>query len=141
MAKKVMQVVKIQLEAGKANPAPPVGTALGPTGVNIMQFCKEYNALTQGQSGMIIPVEISIYEDRSFSLVTKTPPAANLIKKEIGLKKGSGEPNKKKVGTISREKIKSIAELKMKDMSAANVEAAMKTIEGTAKSMGVTVED
>jgi len=141
MAKKVMAVVKLQIPAGKATPAPPVGTALGPHGVNIMQFTKEFNARTADQAGMIIPVVLTVYQDRSFSFITKTPPAAVLIKKAVGIESGSGEPNKKKVGKISRAKIKEIAELKMPDLNAASLEAAMSMIEGTAKSMGVVVED
>ncbi|WP_000322317.1 50S ribosomal protein L11, partial [Bacillus cereus] len=132
--------VKIQLPAGKANPAPPVGTVLGPTGVNIMMVCKEYNALTQGQAGMIIPAEITIYEDRSFSMKIKTAPVAELLKREAGISKGSGEPNKSKIGSITEEKLREIAEYKFPDMNAASVEAAMRTIEGTARSMGITVQ-
>src|SRR6059036_2680741 len=139
--KKILTVVKLQIPAGQATPAPPVGTALGPHGVNIMEFCKQYNALTQSQTGTIIPVEVTIYEDRSFSLVTKTPPAAILIKQKAGLEKGSGEPNRNKVGTISKAKIREIAEIKMPDLNANDVEAAMKIVEGTARSMGVTVTD
>jgi large subunit ribosomal protein L11 len=139
--KKVATQVKLQIPAGQATPAPPVGTALGPHGVNIMEFCKQYNAMTQAQTGTIIPVEVTIYEDRSFSLVTKTPPAAILIKKHAGVEKGSGEPNRNKVGTITRAKVREIAELKMPDLNANDVDAAMKIIEGTARSMGVTVTD
>ncbi|GGE21070.1 50S ribosomal protein L11 [Marinithermofilum abyssi] len=141
MAKKVMKVVKLQIPAGKANPAPPVGPALGQAGVNIMGFCKEFNARTQDQAGMIIPVEITVYEDRSFDFITKTPPAAVLLKKAAGLDKGSGEPNKNKVATIKRDKIREIAEIKMPDLNAADVEAAMRMVEGTARSMGIVVED
>ena len=137
--KKIMTVVKLQIPAGQATPAPPVGTALGPHGVNIMEFCKQYNAMTQSQTGQIIPVEVTIYEDRSFSLVTKTPPAAVLIKQKAGLEKGSGEPNRNKVGTIRKSQVREIAELKMPDLNANDVEQAMKIIAGTARSMGVTV--
>jgi large subunit ribosomal protein L11 len=139
--KKVMTQVKLQIPAGQATPAPPVGTALGPHGVNIMDFCKQYNAMTQSQTGQIIPVEVTIYEDRSFSLVTKTPPAAVLIRQKAGIEKGSGEPNRNKVGTIRRAQVKEIAELKMPDLNANDVDAAMKIVEGTARSMGVTVVD
>ncbi|MBN4062812.1 MAG: 50S ribosomal protein L11 [Alkaliphilus sp.] len=141
MAKKLMGQVKLQIPAGKATPAPPVGTALGPHGVNIMGFCKEFNAKTADQAGMITPVVISIYQDRSFSFIIKTPPAAVLIKKAIGLDSGSGEPHKVKVGSISKEKIREIAELKMPDLNAATIETAMSMIAGTARSMGVTVEE
>ncbi len=141
MAKKVFQVVKLQIPAGKANPAPPVGPALGQAGINIMEFCKEFNARTQENAGLIVPVEITVFEDRSFTFITKTPPAAVLLKKEAGIKSGSGEPNKNKVATIKRAKIREIAELKMPDLNAASVEAAMKMVEGTARSMGITVED
>ncbi len=139
MAKKVIGLVKLQIPAGKATPAPPVGTALGPHGVNIMQFTKEFNAKTADQAGMIIPVEMTIYQDRSFSFITKTPPAAILIKKAIGLNSGSGEPNKNKVGKITEAQVKEIAELKMPDLNAATVEAAMRMVAGTARSMGVEV--
>ncbi|MCA1832984.1 MAG: 50S ribosomal protein L11 [Actinomycetota bacterium] len=139
--KKVANIVKLQIPAGQATPAPPVGTALGPHGVNIMEFVKQYNAMTQAQVGTIIPVEVTIYEDRSFSLVTKTPPASILIKQKANIEKGSGEPNRNKVGTISRAKVREIAELKMPDLNANDVEAAMKIVEGTARSMGVTVTD
>ena len=139
--KKIMTQVKLQIPAGQATPAPPVGTALGPHGLNIMDFCKQYNAMTQAQAGQIIPVEVTIYEDRSFSLVTKTPPAAVLIRQKAGIEKGSGEPNRNKVGTIRRTQVKEIAELKMPDLNANDVEAAMKIVEGTARSMGVTVVD
>jgi len=137
--KKVASMVKLQISAGAATPAPPVGTALGPHGVNIMEFCKQYNAATQAQTGTIIPVEVTIYEDRSFSFVTKTPPASVLIRQKAGIEKGSGEPNRTKVGTIGRDKVREIAELKMPDLNANDVDAAMKIIEGTARSMGVTV--
>ena len=140
MAKKVEALVKLQIPAGKATPAPPVGTALGPHGVNNMQFTKEFNAKTADQAGMLIPVEMTIYQDRSFSFITKTPPAAILIKKAIGLDKGSAEPNKSKVGTITEAQVREIAELKMQDLNAATVEAAMEMIAGTARSMGVEVK-
>jgi len=139
--KKVMTQVKLQIPAGQATPAPPVGTALGPHGVNIMEFCKQYNAMTQSQAGQIIPVEVTIYEDRSFSLVTKTPPASVLIRQKAKIEKGSGEPNRNKVGTLRRALVREIAEIKMPDLNANDVEAAMKIIEGTARSMGVTVVD
>lgn len=141
MAKKVSKVVKLQIPAGKANPAPPVGPALGQAGVNIMEFCKEFNARTQENTGLIIPVEITVFEDRSFMFITKTPPAAVLLKKEAGIKLGSGEPNKNKVATVKRAKVREIAEMKMPDLNAADVEAAMKMVEGTARSMGITIED
>ena len=141
MAKKVIALVKLQIPAGKATPAPPVGTALGPHGVNIMQFTKEFNAKTQDQAGLIIPVVLTVYQDRSFTFITKTPPAAVLIKKAIGLQKGSGEPNKNKVAKISKDQVKEIAELKMQDLNAADVDAAMRMIAGTARSMGVEVVD
>ena len=141
MAKKVIGQIKLQINAGKATPAPPVGPALGQHGVNIMGFCKEFNAKTADQAGYIIPVVITVYQDRSFTFITKTPPAAVLIKKAIGIESGSGEPNKKKVATISSAKIREIAELKMPDLNAASVEAAMSMIAGTARSMGVVVED
>lgn len=139
-AKKVVAVVKLQLNAGKANPAPPVGPALGQHGVNIMGFCKEYNAQTASQVGTVIPVEISIYEDRSFTFVLKTPPASVLIKKALGLEKGSAKPHKDKVGKLTRVQLREIAESKMKDLNANDVEAAMQMIAGTAKNMGVEVE-
>lgn len=141
MAKKVLAVVKLQIPAGEANPAPPVGPALGQHGVNIMEFCKAYNEATKDQRGMIVPVEITIYEDRSFTFITKTPPAAVLIKKAAGIEKGSGEPNREKVGKITRDKVREIAEIKMKDLNANDIEAAMRIIEGTARSMGVEVVD
>lgn len=139
-AKKVAAVVKLQVPAGKATPAPPVGPALGQHGVNIMAFVKEFNDRTANQAGLIIPVEITVYEDRSFTFITKTPPAAVLIKKALGIETASGEPNRKKVGKISRDKVREIAELKMKDLNANSIEAAMRMIEGTARSMGVEVE-
>ena len=140
MAKKVMTVIKLQIPAGAANPAPPVGPALGQHGVNIMEFCKAFNARTQAQNGTIIPVEISVFEDRSFSFITKTPPAAVLLREAAGVDKGSGEPNRVKVANVSRDKVREIAELKMPDLNANDVEAAMRIIEGTARSMGITVD-
>ncbi len=141
MAKKVTALVKLALPAGKATPAPPVGPALGQHGINIMGFCKEYNERTKEQVGNVIPVEITVYEDRSFTFVLKTPPASDLIKKAIGLDKGSGEPNKKKVGKLTREQVRKIAETKMPDLNAANIEAAMRMVEGSARAMGVEVVD
>jgi large subunit ribosomal protein L11 len=139
MAKKVKTYVKIQIPAGQANPAPPVGTALGPHGVNIMEFCKAFNAKTQKDAGLVIPAVITIYTDRSFTFETKTPPAAVLLKKMASLAKGSGVPNKNKVGKVTKAQVKEIATLKMKDLTAANVEAAMRMVEGTARSMGVEI--
>lgn len=141
MAKKVVGYVKLQIPAGKATPAPPVGTALGPHGVNIMGFCKEFNERTAQQVGLIIPIVLTVYADRSFSFITKTPPAAVLIKKACKIEKGSGVPNRTKVATITKDQIREIAELKMPDLNAASVEAAMSIIAGTARSMGVTVQD
>lgn len=141
MAKKVEGYIKLQIPAAKATPAPPVGPALGQHGVNIVQFTKEFNARTAGQEGMIIPVVITVYADRSFSFITKTPPAAVLLKKACNIQSGSGQPNKVKVATISKDKIKEIAELKMPDLNAASIEAAMSMIAGTARSMGITVEE
>ncbi len=141
MAKKVVGFVKLQVPAGAANPAPPVGPALGQHGVNIMEFCKQFNARTQGQPGMIIPVEITVYADRSFTFITKTPPAAVLLKKASGKDKGSAASNRDKVGSVTRKQVREIAELKMPDLNAANVESAMRMIEGTARSMGLTVVD
>ena len=141
VAKNVINVVKLQIPAGKATPAPPVGPALGQAGINIMGFTKEFNARTADQAGMIIPVVISVYEDRSFTFITKTPPAAVLLKKAAGVQKGSGEPNTKKVATVTKAQVKEIAETKMQDLNAADVEAAMRMIEGTARSMGFVVED
>ena len=141
MPKKVVKMVKLQVPAAKATPAPPVGPALGQAGVNIMAFVKEFSARTEKQVGLIIPVEITVFEDRSFTFVTKTPPAAVLLKKAAGLEKASGEPNKKKVAKLGRDKIREIAESKMADLNAANVEAAMRMVEGTARSMGIVVED
>ena len=140
MAKKVAAMVKLQVPAGKANPAPPVGPALGQHGVNIMEFCKAFNERTANQAGMIIPVVITVYEDRSFTFVTKTPPAAVLLKKAAGLEKASGTPNMQKVGRVTKEQVKEIAELKMPDLNAASLEAAMRMIAGTARSMGIEVE-
>ena len=141
MAKKVEGYIKLQIPAAKATPAPPVGPALGQHGVNIVQFTKEFNARTAGQEGMIIPVVITVYSDRSFSFVTKTPPAAVLLKKACNIQSGSGEPNKNKVATISKDKVREIAETKMPDLNAASIEAAMSMIAGTARSMGVTVAE
>ncbi len=140
MAKKVLTTIKLQVPGGAANPAPPVGPALGQHGVNIMEFCKAFNAQTQGENGTIIPVVITVYEDRSFTFITKTPPAAVLIKQAAGLDKGSGEPNREKVGQISQAQVREIAERKMPDLNAHDVDQAAKIIEGTARSMGVTVE-
>ena len=137
--KKIAALVKVQLQAGQATPAPPVGTALGPHGVNIMDFVKQYNTATDTQRGNVIPVEITIYEDRSFSFITKTPPAPELIKKAAGVQKGSGEPHKTKVGTVTKAQVRDIAEIKMKDLNAKSIEAAEKIIAGTARSMGITV--
>ena len=139
MAKKVLTLIKLQIQAGNANPAPPVGPALGQHGVNIMEFCKAFNAQTQGDNGTIIPVEITVYEDRSFTFITKTPPAAILIKQAAGISKGSGEPNRSKVGTISKDQVRQIAEKKLPDLNAHDVDQAAKIIEGTARSMGVEV--
>ena len=139
MAQKVTGFIKLQIEAGKATPAPPVGPALGQHGVNIMQFCKEYNARTEKQAGLIIPVVITVYQDQTFTFITKTPPAAVLIKKALGLESASGKPNKDKVGTLTKAQVKEIAELKMKDLNAASIESAMSMIEGTARSMGVLI--
>ena len=141
MPRKVVALIKLALPAGKANPAPPVGPALGQHGVNIMAFCKEYNAKTSDKAGLVIPVEISVYEDRSFTFILKTPPAAVLIKKAVGIEKGSGEPNKQKVATITQAQLKEIAETKMPDLNANDIDAAIKIIAGTAKNMGVTVAD
>ena len=141
MAKKVTGMIKLQLPAGKATPAPPVGPALGQHGVNIMGFCKEFNAKTANQAGLIIPVVITVYQDRSFSFILKTPPAAVLIKKELGLESGSGVPNRTKVGSLTKDQVRKIAELKMPDLKAATIETAMSMIEGTARSMGVTIAE
>jgi large subunit ribosomal protein L11 len=139
--KKVKAVVKLQIEAGKANPAPPVGPALAQHGINLMQFCKEYNARTSGQMGNIIPAEITIYQDGSFKFVLKTPPAPDLLRKAAGVERGSGEPNREKVGSITRAQLEEIANLKMKDLNAIDLEGAMRTVEGTARSMGITITD
>ncbi|MHC1746670.1 MAG: 50S ribosomal protein L11 [Negativicutes bacterium] len=141
MAKKVIKLVKLQVAAGKATPAPPVGPALGQAGVNIMAFVKDFNERTAQQVGLIIPVEITVYEDRSFTFITKTPPAAVLLKKAAGIETASGEPNKKKVAKVSRSKVREIAEAKMPDLNAASVEAAMRMVEGTARSMGIDIVD
>jgi large subunit ribosomal protein L11 len=141
MAKKVTAVIKLQCPAGAANPAPPVGTALGPHGVNIMEFCKQFNARTQSQAGMVIPVVVTVYQDRSFTFITKTPPAPNLLLKEAGVEKGSASPNRTKVGRVTRAQLKKIAELKMQDLNAADLEGAMRMIAGTARSMGLEVAD
>ena len=140
MAKKIEGYVKLQIPAGKATPAPPVGPALGQKGINIMDFCKQFNARTQNDAGMIIPVVITVYADKSFTFVTKTPPAAVLIKKAAGLESGSGEPNKKKVGTITEAQAREIAQTKMPDLNAANIDTATEMIKGTARSMGITVQ-
>jgi large subunit ribosomal protein L11 len=139
--KKIVTVVKIQIEAGKASPAPPVGTALGPHGIAIMDFVKAYNAATESQVGTVVPTEITIYEDRTFTFITKTPPAAELIKKAAGVPKGSGVPHREKVGTISRDQVRDIATTKLPDLNANDLDSAMKIVEGTARSMGVTVAD
>ncbi|TFG89710.1 MAG: 50S ribosomal protein L11 [Gemmatimonadales bacterium] len=141
MAKKVTAVIKLQCPAGAANPAPPVGTALGPHGVNIMEFCKQFNARTQSQTGMVIPVVVTVFQDRTFTFITKTPPAPNLLLKEAGLEKGSAAPNRTKVGRVTRAQLKKIAELKMQDLNAADLEGAMRMIAGTARSMGLEVAD
>lgn len=141
MARKIVKVVKLQVPAGKATPAPPVGPALGQAGVNIMAFVKDFNERTAKQVGLIIPVEITVFEDRSFTFITKTPPAAVLLKKAAGIETASGEPNKKKVAKVSRAKVREIAESKMPDLNAANVEAAMRMVEGTARSMGIDIVD
>lgn len=138
--KKIVGYVKLQIPAGQANPAPPVGPALGQKGVNIMEFCKQFNARTQKEAGMIIPVVITVFSDKSFTFITKTPPAAVLLREALGIDKGSGEPNRNKVGTVTREQVRAIAETKMPDLNANDVDAAMKIIEGTARSMGIEVE-
>ena len=140
MAKKILTLIKLQIPGGQANPAPPVGPALGQHGVNIMEFCKAFNAETAAQNGRIIPVEITVYEDRSFTFITKTPPAAVLIKEALSLEKGSSEPNRSKVGRLSKAQVRSIAETKMPDLNARDIEAAMEVIAGTARSMGVEVD-
>ena len=140
MAKKVKAIIKLQIEAGKANPAPPVGPALGQHGVNIMAFCKEYNARTANMVGSVIPVEITVFVDNSFTFVTKTPPAYDLLRKAAGVEKGSGEPNRVKVGSVTQQQIREIATLKMRDLNAIDIEGAMKIVEGTARSMGIEVK-
>jgi large subunit ribosomal protein L11 len=141
MAKKLKAIVRLQLEAGKANPAPPVGPALAGHGINIMAFCKEYNARTSSRQGEVIPAEITVFTDGSFTFILKTPPAAVLLRKAAGVEKGSGVPNKDKVGSVTRKQVREIAELKMKDLNAINIDGAMKQVEGTARSMGITVQD
>lgn len=141
MAKKVIGFIKLQIPAGAANPAPPVGPALGQKGVNIMEFCKQFNAKTKDQAGLIIPVVITVFSDKSFTFITKTPPAAVLLLKAVKLEKGSGEPNRNKVGKVNKKQVREIAEMKMVDLNAASVEAAMSMVAGTARSMGITVED
>lgn len=141
MAKEVIQIIKLQLPAGKANPAPPVGPALGQHGVNIMEFCKAFNAKTQDKAGWIIPVEISVYNDRSFTFIMKTPPASDLLKKAAGIQKAAGNSKKEVAGTISKDKLKEVAETKMPDLNAGTVEAAMKILAGSARSMGIKIED
>lgn len=137
--KKVAQVLKLQIVGGQATPAPPVGPALGQAGINIMEFCKQYNAATQQNTGTVVPVEITVYEDRSFTFVTKTPPAAVLLRQKAGVAKGSGEPNRTKVASVTKDQVREIAETKMVDLNANDIEAAMKIVEGTARSMGITV--
>lgn len=141
MAKKVRAIIKLQIPAGQANPAPPVGPALGQHGINIMQFCKEYNDRTSSQAGSIVPVEITVFEDRSFTFITKTPPATDLLKKALGVEKGSGSTGHEEVGTLSRDKLREIAQVKVKDLSANSIEQAEKIIAGTARSMGIKVEE
>ena len=140
MAKKVIGFIKLQIPAGKANPAPPVGPALGQHGVNIMEFCKVFNAKTQEQVGKLIPVEITVFADRSFTFITKTPPAASLLLEALGIQKGSGEPNREKIGTVTNAQLKQIAEIKMPDLNASDVESAVRMIAGTARSMGIVVK-
>ena len=137
--KKVAQILKLQITGGQATPAPPVGPALGQAGINIMEFCKQYNAATQQQTGTVVPVEITVYEDRSFTFITKTPPAAVLLRQKAGVDKGSGEPHREKVGRVTKDQVREIAEIKLADLNANDIEAAMKIIEGTARSMGITV--
>ncbi len=141
MPKKVVSIIKLAIPAGKANPAPPIGPALGQHGVNIMAFCKEYNARTSDQVGLVVPVEISVFEDRSFTFILKTPPASVLIKKAMGVEKGSGTPNTVKVGSLTRAQLQEIAQTKMPDLNANDIEAAMRIVEGTARNMGVTISD
>jgi large subunit ribosomal protein L11 len=141
MAKKIAAIVKLQVNAAKATPAPPVGSALGPHGLNIMQFCKEFNERTASDAGLVIPVEVTVFADRTFSFICKTPPASILLKKALGIEAASGEPNRKKVGKVNRAKVREIAEFKMRDLNAASVEAAMRMVEGTARSMGVEIGD
>ena len=141
MAKKIKTVIKLQIEAGKANPAPPVGPALGQHGINIMAFCKEYNERTSNQAGSIIPAEITVFEDRSFTFITKTPPTADLLKKAAGVEKGAGDSGREKVGELSRDKLREIAQLKAKDLNASDVEGAERIIEGTARSMGIEIKE
>jgi large subunit ribosomal protein L11 len=140
MAKKIKAIIKLQISAGQANPAPPVGPALGQHGINIMAFCKEYNERTAGQAGSIVPVEITVYEDRSFTFITKTPPTTDLLKKALGVDKGTGSPGHEKVGTLSREKLREIAQSKAKDLNANSIEAAERVVAGTARSMGIEIE-
>lgn len=137
--KKVVNIIKLQIAAGQATPAPPVGPALGQAGINIMEFCKQYNGATQAQTGTVVPVEITVYEDRSFTFITKTPPAAVLLRQKAGIDKGSSEPNRSKVGAVTRDQVREIAELKLPDLNANDVDAAMKIVEGTARSMGISV--
>ncbi|GJQ21145.1 MAG: 50S ribosomal protein L11 [Bacteroidia bacterium] len=141
MAKKVVGFIKLQIPAGQANPAPPVGPALGQKGVNIMEFCKQFNARTKDQQGLIIPVIITVFNDKSFTFITKTPPAATLLLKAVKIEKGSGEPNRTKVGVVSKKQLREIAEMKMPDLNASSVEAAMSMVAGTARSMGITIEE
>ncbi|MCA9954328.1 MAG: 50S ribosomal protein L11 [Ardenticatenaceae bacterium] len=141
MAKKIKAVVKIQIQGGKANPAPPVGTALGPHGINLMQFCKEYNAKTTNQVGQVIPVEVTVFQDGSFTFILKTPPATDLLKKAASIRSGSSVPNRDKVGSVTTAQLREIAEIKMKDLNARDMDAAMKIISGTARSMGITISD
>jgi large subunit ribosomal protein L11 len=141
MAKKIVAVVKIQIEAGKANPAPPVGTALGPHAINLMQFCKEYNARTSSQVGQIIPAEVTVYSDNSFTFILKTPPTADLLRKAAGVPSGSAVPNREKVGTVTKQQLQEIAETKMRDLNALDIDAAMQIVAGTARSMGIVVQD
>jgi large subunit ribosomal protein L11 len=141
MAKKIKAVVKIQIQGGKANPAPPVGTALGPQGINLMQFCKEYNARTSNQVGQIVPVEVTVFQDGSFTFILKTPPAADLLKRTVGIKSGSAVPNRDKVGKVTKAQLREIAEIKMKDLNARDIDGAMKIVAGTARSMGLVIEE